>query len=223
MLLPSQSELPPKSLATLNVLTTKRARLGTELSMHCISDRKGCYDLARAKDYLRSYACSFFDLLKEAYSHEIHIWEWEVSIAEEAIQITLACWSNFNVDPPAEAWIETLRSTIAQHVGHPLRGRTQKSLEVPQGEAPSVSPPITTRSSEVQEEIWRRAKLLSEYKTATGNPSNKKIYQAQNSGIHKPEFYRWRNGRLPTDSKTAKTFEAFLRAKKRPIPRAPAG
>ena len=64
-----------------------------------------------------------------------------------------------------------------------------------------------------------RSKLLEEYKAATGNPSNMQIYQASNSGIFKPEFYKWRRGKLPEDSKITVRFERFLRAKKRPIPR----
>jgi hypothetical protein len=68
-------------------------------------------------------------------------------------------------------------------------------------------------------EIDRRAELLKNYKSATGNPSNMQIYQATLSGIHKPEFYEWLNGVLPIESATTQNFERFLAAKKRPIPR----
>jgi hypothetical protein len=67
--------------------------------------------------------------------------------------------------------------------------------------------------------IERREKLLADYKLATGNPPDMQIYRASNSGIHKPQFYQWRDGRLPANSKITKRFEAFLRAKKRPIPK----
>jgi hypothetical protein len=74
---------------------------------------------------------------------------------------------------------------------------------------------------DVSKEIERRARLLDEYKAATKHPSSKRIYEAKNSGIHKPEFYQWVNGILSADSATAKNFERFLREKKSPIPRNP--
>jgi hypothetical protein len=67
----------------------------------------------------------------------------------------------------------------------------------------------------------RRRSLLREYKAATKEPSNKRIYEASNSGLHKPQFYEWINGTLPTDSATTINFERFLRLKKAPIPRKP--
>jgi hypothetical protein len=68
-------------------------------------------------------------------------------------------------------------------------------------------------------EIRRREKLLEDYKAATGAPSNMRIYKAAHSGIHKPQFYDWLNGILPSSSETAKNFERFLSAKKLPVPR----
>lgn len=70
-------------------------------------------------------------------------------------------------------------------------------------------------------EIIRRQQLLADYRLATGNPSNKKIYEARNSGIHKPQFYGWLKGELPATSQTAINFERFLSEKKPPIPRKP--
>jgi hypothetical protein len=67
----------------------------------------------------------------------------------------------------------------------------------------------------------RRAALLKAYKESTGNPSNRQIYSARNSGIHKPEFYEWLKGELSVESETAKNFERFLREEKAPIPRTP--
>lgn len=67
-----------------------------------------------------------------------------------------------------------------------------------------------------------RESLLAEYKALTG-ASNKQIYEAQNSGIHKPEFYNWLHGRLSSKSATSINFERFLRAKKKPVPRTPKG
>ena len=76
-------------------------------------------------------------------------------------------------------------------------------------------------SESVSEEAIRRKGLLAEYKNATGNPSNQKIYKARNSAIHKPEFYEWLRGELPATSQTAINFERFLAEKKPPIPRNP--
>ncbi len=77
-------------------------------------------------------------------------------------------------------------------------------------------PGIKTDETEVE----RRAALLSAYRSATG-AKDYHIYTARNSGIHKPEFYQWRDGRLPAKSKVTKRFESFLKAKRRPIPRKP--
>jgi len=82
----------------------------------------------------------------------------------------------------------------------------------------SVGESIPT-ASEAGSLIERRKKFLDEYKAATGHPSSKQIYEASNSGIHKPEFYQWKNGNLPAESRVTKRFEVFLKAKKRPVPR----
>jgi hypothetical protein len=70
-------------------------------------------------------------------------------------------------------------------------------------------------------EVERRQKLLNEYKVANKSLPNKRIYEARNSGLHKPEFYEWLNGTLPAKSETTLNFERFLREKKPPIPRKP--
>jgi hypothetical protein len=70
-------------------------------------------------------------------------------------------------------------------------------------------------------EVTRRADLLAAYKRANSNPSNKRIYEARNSGIHKPQFYEWVRGELPADSETTGNFERFLKEQKPPIARKP--
>jgi hypothetical protein len=70
-------------------------------------------------------------------------------------------------------------------------------------------------------EISRRANLLAEYKAATGNPSHKRIYESNKAGIHKPQFYEWLNGTLPSDSQTTKNLERFLSDRKPPVSRKP--
>jgi hypothetical protein len=82
---------------------------------------------------------------------------------------------------------------------------------------PTSSPEAVPTSGSVTD---RRAVLLEEYKRATG-ANDYQIYNARNSGIHKPEFYQWKKGNLSENSKTAKKFETFLRAKKQPIRKSP--
>jgi hypothetical protein len=135
----SQPELPAKSLSTLGALEVKKHLLRTDLSLYCINDH-GCYNKDGAKDYLRSYCCSIFDFLKDAYSSKVAIWDWEEQIVEEAIRITLECWDHFNsVYPPASVWRPTLHDAIVQHLGRPIRQRLQRALEPPVNMA-SASP-----------------------------------------------------------------------------------
>jgi hypothetical protein len=89
---------------------------------------------------------------------------------------------------------------------------------VPSESAPPEREERTEPTPSNDEEIERRKKILDEYKTITG-ASNKKIYEAKNSGIHKPQFYEWIRGTLPANSTTAHNFERFLKEKKLPIPR----
>jgi hypothetical protein len=95
---------------------------------------------------------------------------------------------------------------VSANVNEPIVTGAQQPME-----------PIPTQST--SDDGKRRSKLLEEYKAAAGNPSNRQIYNARNSGIHKPEFYEWIAGRLPSTSETTKNFERFLREKKAPIPR----
>lgn len=95
--------------------------------------------------------------------------------------------------------------------------------KAPSQRDPSIAlPPATQPLGDTEApdaEIHRRKGLLSEYKAATGEPSNKRIYEATNSEIHKPQFHRWLRGLLPVDSATTINFERFLREKRPPIPR----
>jgi hypothetical protein len=67
--------------------------------------------------------------------------------------------------------------------------------------------------------VARRISMLEEYKRATRTTSNRRIYTARNSGIHKPQFHEWLKGSLEETSQTCLNFERFLREKKPPIPR----
>jgi hypothetical protein len=115
--------------------------------------------------------------------------------------------------------------------GRATENETEKAASRKPAPVPSEqdSTPVVHASVEqsvnanTNEEIERRRALLNEYKAATKNPSNKRIYGARNSRIHKPEFYEWVNGTLPRDSATTANFERFLREKKPPIPKNPKG
>jgi hypothetical protein len=110
--------------------------------------------------------------------------------------------------------------------------RYQSVIEQPRKSAKTTRPAAIVESShdsdpneekpaatDVAQIVAYRGKLLEDYKSATGNPSSKKIYEAGNSGINKPEFYEWKNGQLPDRSRTTQQFEAFLKAKRRLIPK----
>jgi hypothetical protein len=117
--------------------------LSVELSAHCIRNGR-CYDLPRAKDFLRSYACSLFDFLLSAYKETIRTYEWESDIANETVQIVLACWDHFGVSPSSETWIPILQSAIRQHVGRPLGGIMKQPIPPT---SPAAIPPEQGKQS----------------------------------------------------------------------------
>ena len=131
-------DLPPKSHSTLHKLTLKRNSLIGDLGNYCIQKYE-CYDLPRAKDFIRTYTCEFFDILKEAYGGLAFYREDEV--ADEAIAIAVACWANFNVHPKGDFWASTLRATIVQHLGRNLRKQQTSDTYVASGvDLASASP-----------------------------------------------------------------------------------
>jgi hypothetical protein len=71
----------------------------------------------------------------------------------------------------------------------------------------------------IEEVVRQRGELLANYKKRTGVRTNAAIYNAKNSGFHKPDFYRWRSGKLLATTATATSLENFLRAGERPKPR----
>jgi hypothetical protein len=120
--------------------------------------------------------------------------------------------------------IEQMRNTASDEIKALVEGQSAQIQSTLNAHADATSVEQVTSSpkalSEGSSEVERRAKLLSDYKAATG-AKDYHIFTATNSGIHKPEFYQWKNGRLPDKSKVTKRFEAFLKAKKRPIRRNP--
>lgn len=189
----------------------KRQALSAELGTYCLDGDGSCYDMQRARDYMRSYACSIFDLLVEAYRQKINPADWREEIANESAAIVLTVWKQTGAIVDPKWWKETVDRALDQHVGRPFRKQessppavvSQLGAETPTGEESLVD---------------RRAAMLAAYKANTG-ASNRKIYEASNSGIHKPEFSKWRRGLLPDSSATTRNFERFLREQRPPIPR----
>lgn len=80
-------------------------------------------------------------------------------------------------------------------------------------------PPVMEAKSPAPDSLIEQRRALIEAYIAKTGASLHKIYTASNSGIHKPEFYKWRDGTLPNSSSTTINFERFLRNQKPPIPR----
>lgn len=98
----------------------------------------------------------------------------------------------------------------------------QYATEITEAFKSNADPPPLKKPStaEIKEPlVIRRETLLADYKTRTGNPSSKRIYEARNSRINKPEFYSWLRGELPDSSATTKNFEKLLGSSNRLIPK----
>ena len=80
--------------------------------------------------------------------------------------------------------------------------QTSKNTSHPESD---LKPQEDTTEARNETEIARRRKLLADYKAVTGNPSNKRIYEATNSGIYKPEFYKWLSAELSSTKFTTST------------------
>lgn len=80
--------------------------------------------------------------------------------------------------------------------------RAETSAESPAG---SMSPPESRATPQALLEAYRAA--FPDVKTAW-------IYRAAN--VHSPDFYRWRQGRVPANSPLARRLESFLKAMQPP-------
>jgi hypothetical protein len=82
--------------------------------------------------------------------------------------------------------------------------------------------PTTDLTEHTVEDLKKlREDLLNDYKRRVkddkGKPySNYSLYNAKNSGICKPEFYKWLDGLLSVTSMTCTNFERFLKANEPP-------
>jgi hypothetical protein len=156
----------------------------------------------------------YFETLKD------YEWDWTGDILSHATASVLACFPN-------SLYVKEADDGAAEYEGNSqfldALIHTGREYAVERRLATESSKPVAAAEGKKvqrvsQTEIERRAKLLAEYKSATGNPSDRKIYLG-NSGIHKPQLSEWKSGTLPVESATTQNFERFLAAKKRPIPR----
>lgn len=142
-------------------------------------------------------------------------------------------WASKKTSQSSKADTEKFRRTLRAHLigrKHHWKSEAMKrarnfetgeSAEVPPEPVLVDTPPEEAVADSGDRERERRAELLRQYKAATGDPSNKRIYEAKNSGIYKPDFYAWLKADLSSESAMSINFERFLRLKKPPIPRKP--
>jgi hypothetical protein len=141
-------------------------------------------------------------------------------------------WAKNANEAPEVSWsdkaVRVQEQERTEQIIRPVNSDRAAQGDRPKDELDIAQPTRAVEEAEATEpfeadEITRRTSLLEDYRAdpGTGNPSNRSIYRAKDSGIHKPQFYEWRDGRLSRDSETSKNFERFLRDKKPPIPRKP--
>jgi hypothetical protein len=179
-----------------------------------------------AKDLVRSHTCAIFDILKEAYSHTVNTWEWEQEIADEAIQIAYACWSNFRELPRASFSAEALRTDITTHVGHPLRsGPLPRLVETPapidspllsfikasRDARPQVFAPISPPTVELKEEdVPAPSEFASELKKRMIEARLTAEALADKVNIDCRTVYRHLSGAMSPSPTTLGVYEAVL-------------
>lgn len=200
---------------------------------------------ARVRAILDSYARALFHGEAKKYPRDPRLPRWLRMLAErtqrrvmdtvaklEAGRLNSLTYHGDTVSHMSETVDEAIRRTLEDYLqglasdAHPQETTTTMSVRKATSQQDSTlsvkaEPAKQSVDATNEEEIERRKKLLEEYKAATDNPSNKRIYESSNSKIHKPQFYRWVNGTLPFDSATTENFERFLREKKQPIPKRP--
>lgn len=91
-----------------------------DLENYCINGAGHCYDIPRARDYMRSHACDIYDLLESAYENKINIIEWRDIIATEATDIVLEVWRQMGTLITSDMWGPDVAQALSQHVGRPL-------------------------------------------------------------------------------------------------------
>jgi hypothetical protein len=134
-------------------------------------------------------------------------------------------WHGLSQDAMRNAIQRSLEKIKAETLSkNPAAESPQVPDEAPAAicEPPLASEPDEGKSVEagsIEQIVENRRKLLEDYKAATGVRADQRLYTAENAGIHKPQFYEWRDGRLPDKSKITRRFERFLKAKRLPVRR----
>ena len=192
------------------------------------------FDAERAEKLARAYVIEIFNVIRNFYSAKVgYRAECLPEIVLEAEFRTMMVYKGHReqglgqiIDSARDAVMHHLRTTsTSERAWSELKAAFSETTkfhdseqnEIPRSKAVKSQPEALPNSETI---IDRRATLLDEYKRATG-ANDYQIYNAQNSHIHKLEFYQWKKGKLPENSKTAKMFEAFLKAKKNPIRKSP--
>jgi hypothetical protein len=118
-------------------------------------------------------------------------------------------------EPSTVVPIEAMEPSTVEPVETTETGTPEPStLEPVEVAEPSAPEPVPSRADLAA----RRKQLLQDYKRAAGVTANKPIYESRDSGILKPEFYKWLKGELPSESATAINFERFLAQGRKPRP-----
>jgi hypothetical protein len=182
---------------------------------------------------LRGYAQKLFSTEEIEYPQHPQLQHWRLKLAErvsnkvmESVReiedrgmLSSLKYHGLTESRMREIVDEALREIALANLPQITKQENQPAEELALDETSHEDKETIISPASNENEIERRKKLLAEYKAATHDPSDRKIYEAQNSGIHKPQFYEWRNGKLLSNSITAKKFEAFLKAKKPPVPK----
>jgi hypothetical protein len=197
---------------------------------------------------LAEYACALFDVEAKRYHNQPQLPTWLKKLSGRTEHLVMTHLAEMQ-KPGALDFGSITKGSLTYHATwEQMRKAINEALSAhaiefaersatSQSASPSVPVPTLPKSdgkpearplgsnTEVTQhegdEKKRRRALLDEYRAATGKPSNRRIYQARNSGIHKPQFYEWIKGVLSNESETSKNFERFLREKKPPTPRKP--
>lgn len=205
------------------------------------------FDAERAEKLARAYVIEIFNTIRTFYRMKVgYRAEWLPEIVHEAVYRTLTVYKGHRALGISQMG-NIARDTVMDYLrntSNSEHARSEFNIAFMLTQIPAPQPDDAPLLRMAKEEarrtltpnpqleavpvpdanngtvICRRIALLDEYKRATG-ANDYQIYNAQNSPIHKPDFYHWKNGKLPEKSKTAKDFEAFLKAKKRPIRKSP--
>jgi hypothetical protein len=221
------SDMPPLTELEHAQLRVMERDLSRHLSNCCNS--RTVNDPGAAFEYARTFAVKFFDFIYNYYSmvsdqtYESH---WRPASEKFAYERVVRCLKNYTLFDTF-LWNDgrdaRLKKTISDNADlfEPLKKITPAKSSYPPVFV-SADPVTASESKPVPAEdlITQRVALLEAYKGKT-NTSNRKIYESSNSGIHKPEFYKWLGGRLPNSSATTMNFERFLRGNRPPAPRKP--